>query len=67
VMEPRFPRRRLRRPSPWRRPGATLDAGRWCGPTLSGVLNTDVRLPGHQPIPPCPQASHPSVILDQDR
>jgi len=66
VMEPRWPRRRLCRPSPWRRPGATLDAGRWCGPTLSNLLTTGPRVPEHQPIPPCPQASHPSGILNQD-
>ena len=45
MMEPRCPRRRLRRPSPWRRPGATLDAGRWCGPTCSDLFSTDQRSP----------------------
>jgi hypothetical protein len=66
VMEPRRPRRRLCRPSPWRRPGATLEAGRWCGPALSDLLSTVPRWTEHQPIPPGPQASHPSGILDQD-
>jgi hypothetical protein len=53
VMEPSFPRRRPCRPSPWRRPGATLDAGRWCGPACSDLVGTGVRLPGHQPISTC--------------
>ena len=67
VMEPRCPRRRRSRPSPWRRPGATLDTGRWFGPTLSALVSADPRLTGQQLSPPCPQASHPSGILDQDR
>jgi len=31
-------RRRRSRPSPWRRPAATLDAGRWCWPTPCPVV-----------------------------
>ena len=67
MMEPRGPRRRLLptitvaapRSDPGRR--TVVRAG------LFRPRGTSVRLPGHRPIPRCPQASHPSGILDQDR